>query len=285
MTARELIHRIETAILARYDAREAHQIALLVAAHHAGCNNQTAMLVADPDRTIHLTEEQAELIAARLVAGEPMQYLLGETDFYGRIFRVDGRVLIPRPETEELVDWIRRDERQAHTLLDVGTGSGCIAISLALELPAAKVSAIDISTDALTVARLNAERLGAKVDFRQADALGGLEQAFAPEQFDLIVSNPPYIPASDLKTMQTHVTEHEPHLALFVPDEDALCFYRAIARAGQRLLKPNGKLYFEIYHEAAEALCDLLAEEGYTHIVLRRDLCDKPRMLCGQKSV
>lgn len=285
MTARELIHRIETAILARYDAREAHQIALLVAAHHAGCNNQTALLVADPDRTIHLTEEQAELIIARLVAGEPMQYLLGETDFYGRIFRVDGRVLIPRPETEELVDWIRRDERRARTLLDVGTGSGCIAISLALELPAAEVSAVDISTDALTVAHLNAERLGAKVDFRQADALGGLEQAFAPEQFDLIVSNPPYIPASDLKTMQTHVTEHEPHLALFVPDEDALCFYRAIARAGQRLLKPNGKLYFEIYHEAAEALCDLLAEEGYTHIVLRRDLCDKPRMLCGQKSV
>lgn len=285
MTARELIHRIETAILARYDAREAHQIALLVAAHHAGCNNQTALLVADPDRTIHLTEEQAELIIARLVAGEPMQYLLGETDFYGRIFRVDGRVLIPRPETEELVDWIRRDERRARTLLDVGTGSGCIAISLALELPAAEVSAVDISTDALTVAHLNAERLGAKVDFRQADALGGLEQAFAPEQFDLIVSNPPYIPASDLKTMQTHVTEHEPHLALFVPDEDALCFYRAIARAGQRLLKPNGKLYFEIYHEAAEALCDLLAEEGYTHITLRRDLCDKPRMLCGQKSV
>jgi release factor glutamine methyltransferase len=285
MTARELIHRIETAILARYDAREAHQIALLVAAHHAGCNNQTAMLVADPDRTIHLTEEAAEQIAARLVAGEPMQYLLGETDFYGRIFRVDGRVLIPRPETEELVDWIRRDERRAHTLLDVGTGSGCIAISLALELPAAEVSAVDISTDALTVAHLNAERLGAKVDFRQADALGGLEQAFAPEQFDLIVSNPPYIPASDLKTMQTHVTEHEPHLALFVPDEDALCFYRAIARAGQRLLKPNGKLYFEIYHEAADALCTLLKEEGYTAIELRHDLCDKPRMLCGQKSV
>ena len=285
MTARELIHRIETAILARYDARESHQIALLVAAHYAHCGHQTAMLVADPDHIIDLTEEAAERIVMRLVAGEPMQYLLGETDFYGRIFRVDNRVLIPRPETEELVDWIRRDERQARTLLDVGTGSGCIAISLALELPATQVSAVDISADALAVARFNAERLSARVDFRLADALGGLEQAFAPEQFDLIVSNPPYIPASDQTTMQAHVTEHEPHLALFVPDEDALCFYRAIARAGQRLLAPNGKLYFEIYHEAADTLCDLLAEEGYSHIVLRRDLCDKPRMLCGQKSV
>ena len=284
MTARELIQHLETAIRALYDEREARQIALLVAAHHAGLGIHTAALLADPDRKIDLSAEAVEQLATRLAAGEPMQYILGETDFYGRSFRVDERVLIPRPETEELVDWIRCEERSARTLLDVGTGSGCIAISLALELPEAQVMAIDISEGALAVARNNAEQLGAQITLRRADALTELEETFAPDSFDLIVSNPPYIPATDLATMHANVTEHEPHLALFVPDEDMLRFYRAIARAGKRLLKSRGRLYFEIYHAAAEALCTLLAEEGYTDIELRKDLCDKPRMLCGRKS-
>ncbi len=285
MTARELIHHFEQPLNRLYDKREAHQIALLVAAAYAGLGMQTAALVADPEREVVISEAEINHLTERLSAGEPMQYILGTTDFYGRLFQIDRRVLIPRPETEELVDWICREERTARRLLDVGTGSGCIAISLRLELPTAEVAAVDYSADALAVARLNAEVLGAQIDFRQGDALHGLVELFDGEQpFDLIVSNPPYIPSSDRAAMHRNVLEHEPHLALFIPDEDPLRFYRAIARAGRELLTDDGRLYFEIYHEASDALGLLLADEGYTAIEVRRDLCDKPRMLCCRKS-
>lgn len=281
MQARRFIRRLTDALAPLYDPREARQIALVAAADRAGLGGCTAPLVADPDREIDLDEATAEAWIRRLAAGEPLQYVLGETDFFGRTFRVDRRVLIPRPETEELVDRIRRTEPAARRILDVGTGSGCIAVTLALELPAARVSAVDISDDALTVARANADRLGAAVDFRQADALHGLEAAFAGEEpFDLIVSNPPYVPERDRATMHRNVRDHEPALALFVPDDDPLRFYRAIAEAGRTLLRPGGALCFEIYHEAGEALRDLLAALHYTQIELLRDLRDQPRMLC-----
>ena len=283
MQAKILIQTLLSACLTHYDEREAEQIARLVAAHLAGLGNHTAPLLVDPTRAWAIDEERLADAVTRLRAGEPMQYILGHTDFYGRLFSVDRRVLIPRPETEELVHRICHEERTARRLLDVGTGSGCIAISLALELPAATVSAVDISTDALALARHNAEQLGAKVDFRQADALGGLKQAFMPEQFDLIVSNPPYIPASDLTTMQTHVTEHEPHLALFVPDEDALCFYRAIACAARRLLTAEGSLWFELHENYAEATASMLREEGFSQSRIYYDLFDKPRMLWSSR--
>jgi len=182
-----------------------------------------------------------------------------------------------------LVDWIVRDERQATRLLDVGTGSGAIAVSLALELPQAEVTAIDLSADALTLAAENAARLGASVRFVEADALQGLAQRFAAETFDLIVSNPPYVPDSDRETMHRNVLDYEPHIALFVPDQDPLRFYRVIAQAAQQLLKPGGKLYFEIYHKAADDLEQLLCALGYEEVTVRRDLFDKPRMLCCQK--
>lgn len=284
MTARTLIQRLERALLTLYDPREAHQIALLVAAHQLGAGTHTATLLADPEREIPLSEAQVEVLTQRLSSGEPMQYVLGETDFFGRLFKVDARVLIPRPETEELIDLIRRNEPHARQLLDIGTGSGCIAISLALELPEAEVTAIDLSPEALEVARENATALGAHVTFIEADALHGLEERFAPATFDVLVSNPPYIPDADRQAMHCNVVEHEPHLALFVPDDDPLRFYRAIARAGQHLLTEGGALYFEIYHLAADALCQLMEELGYTAITIHRDLCDKPRMLCCRKS-
>ncbi|MDO4759035.1 MAG: peptide chain release factor N(5)-glutamine methyltransferase [Rikenellaceae bacterium] len=279
MQAKELIHILECAVAPLYEGREAHQIALLVAAYLADLGDYTAPLVADPTREIPVEKSTVERYAARLAAGEPMQYIIGTTDFFGRTFAVDGRVLIPRPETEELVDWIRREERAARRLLDVGTGSGCIATTLALELPEARVFALDISPEALAVARANAIRLGAEVDFREGDALKGLAECF-DEQFDVIVSNPPYVPDADRATMHCNVLENEPHLALFVPDEDILCFYRAIAEAGRTLLVEGGKLYFEIYHEAAEAMRDLMERLGYEEVVVRCDLQDKPRMLC-----
>ena len=285
MKARHLINHLSNALTPLYDAREAMQIARYITADQAGLGDQISQLIADPDREIPLSEEALQELTKRLCAGEPMQYVIGSTDFYGRSFRVDPRVLIPRPETEELVDWIRRDEPQARRLLDVGTGSGCIAISLALELPEAEVIALDRSAEALSVAGENARLLGAhNIILREADALHELETTFAEEErFDLIVSNPPYIPASDRATMHCNVVEHEPQMALFVPDEDWLLFYRAIARAGQVLLRTGGKLYFEIYSEAADAMRTLLHDEGYEAIEVRCDMQDKARMVCARK--
>lgn len=330
MRARTLIRTLTEALAPLYELREARQIALLIAAERAGFGSRTAPLVADPDREIPLDEAGAAAIARRLAAGEPVQYLLGEADFFDRRFRVDRRVLIPRPETEELVDWIRRAEPSARRILDVGTGSGCIAVTLALELPDARIAAVDLSDEALAVARGNAERLGAAIDLRQADALNGagafseteapagalngggarsetgvlsgagtrsstdvrsstgapigLARCFAGEEpFDVIVSNPPYVPRRDRAAMHPNVRDYEPDMALFVPDEDPLRFYRAIAAAGRALLRPAGALYFEIYHEAGEALRVLLAEAGYEAVELRCDLQGKPRMLCGRK--
>lgn len=282
MTARALRKLLSEAVASLYTPREREQIALLVTAHLAGLGDYVAPLLADPDRTIEVDEEALATTLQRLSEGHPMQYVIGQTDFYGRTFRVDESVLIPRPETEELVDWVLHDESQAHRLLDIGTGSGCIAISLALGLPHASVAAIDIAEETLATARKNSQLLGAAVDFRQADALGDMRTLF-DHRFDVIVSNPPYVPDHDRMEMHTNVLDHEPHRALFVPDDDILCFYRAIARAGHYLLEEEGRIYFEIYHRAADALCALMADEGYTDIRLRCDLQDKPRMLCCRK--
>lgn len=283
MQAKHLIQRLREACLVLYDEREAEQIAYLTAAHLVGLGDHTAPLRVDPVREWPIEEAQIEQVAQRLRSGEPMQYILGQTDFFGRNFTVDSRVLIPRPETEELVDLIRRSERSAKRILDIGTGSGCIAISLALELPEAEISAVDLSPDALGVARKNATQLGARVDFREGDALHGLEALFAPASFDVIVSNPPYVPESDRREMHRNVLEHEPAMALFVPDDDPLRFYRAIAEAGQHLLREEGALYFEIYHALADEMIRLVEGLGYTEVVVHRDLQDKPRMLCGRK--
>ncbi len=286
ISARELIARFEQVLRPLYEPREARQIARLVAADCAGLADRAGALLADPAYPIPIDEEQIIALTTRLAAGEPMQYIVGSTDFFGRSFRVDRRVLIPRPETEELVDWVRREESHAKRLLDVGTGSGCIATTLALELPHVAVAAIDCSTDALAVARENAALLGAKVDFREADALHDLVATFAGEEpFDVIVSNPPYIPEADKGSMHRNVLDHEPHRALFVPDTDWLLFYRAIAQAGHHLLTEGGRLYFELYSAAAKAIEQLLTEEGYTAITLRHDLYNKPRMICCQKSL
>ena len=231
MTRRGSIDALAARLTGLYDAREARSIALAAVAELSGLS--PSALLTDPEA--ELAVEGLEEAAARLAAGEPLQYVVGHTEFYGRRFAVREGVLIPRPETEELVDAILHGEREARRLLDVGTGSGCIAASLALGMPGTEVFAADISDDALTVAAENFQQLGAAVTLRKADALNGLEEAF-PERFDAIVSNPPYVPESDRAAMHPNVRDHEPGLALFVPDDDAIRFYRAIARAGRQML-------------------------------------------------
>lgn len=275
MTRRGSIDALAARLTGLYDAREARSIALAAVAELSGLS--PSALLTDPEA--ELAVEGLEESAARLAAGEPLQYVVGHTEFYGRRFAVREGVLIPRPETEELVDAILHGEREARRLLDVGTGSGCIAASLALGMPGTEVFAADISDDALTVAAENFQQLGAAVTLRKADALNGLEEAF-PERFDAIVSNPPYVPESDRAAMHPNVRDHEPGLALFVPDDDAIRFYRAIARAGRQMLTPGGRLWFEIYERAAAEIVRMLGAEGYTDTEVREDLFGKPRMVC-----
>ena len=225
----------------------------------------------------------------RLLNGEPVQYVVGKAEFGGRIFRVTSDVLIPRPETYELCQWLEEEERgkrkeeRDFSILDIGTGSGCIAITLALDMPQAKVEAWDISADALTVARENAQELQAKVKFEQVDVLSSL-----PAQGGLgwvsIISNPPYICQKEAVEMEQHVLDHEPHQALFVPDEDPLLFFRAIARLGQKALHKDGRLYFEINPAYHQELTKMLDKMGYSEIETRKDLFGKNRMIKAKRT-
>ena len=223
-------------------------------------------------------ERDSRLKAAldSLKKGEPLQYVIGSTPFCGLTFKVDSRVLIPRPETAELVEWIARDAYNDGSLLDIGTGSGCIAISLAHVLTGWKVQGWDISDGALEVARQNNGLNGTDVEFSKVDILNAPDQDYG---FDVIVSNPPYIMDSEKAQMENTVLDYEPHTALFVPDNDPLLFYRAIAVFGRRALNQNGRLYFEINPLKAEAMMDLLLVTGYHDIELRKDIFGKQRMI------
>ena len=275
-TRRELLRRIESRITGLYDAREARSIALTLLADRTGLT--PSALLTDPDAPLAVEGFDDDI--GELATGRPVQYVTGRTEFLDRPFAVREGVLIPRPETEELALWIIRREGAARRLLDVGTGSGCIAVTLARLIPESRITAVDISEKALSIARENARRLDAKVDFRQGDALGELFPG-QREQFDLIVSNPPYIPRSEKASIRVNVTGYEPAEALFVEDGDPLIFYRAIARNARRLLRPGGRLYFEIHENFADETFRMLTREGFPDTAVRRDLNDKNRMTCS----
>jgi release factor glutamine methyltransferase len=209
---------------------------------------------------------------------KPIQYILGDTEFYGLVFKVSPSVLIPRPETEELVDWIIKDskEKQNISILDIGTGSGCIAVTLAKKLPNAKLFALDVSAEALKLATINAETNEVEVEFIEADIL---DWDFGDLKFDIIVSNPPYVRELEKEAMSANVLNHEPHLALFVKDDDALLFYRTITDVANKILKPKGQLFFEINENLGEDTKQLLVDAGYENIELKQDVFDKNRML------
>ena len=216
----------------------------------------------------------------KLAQGCPVHYLLGETEFYGLPVKVSPAVLIPRQETEELVQRIVQQYAGKHVKIwDVGTGSGCIAVSLAKLLPDAEVFATDLSEDALKVARHNAELNGVGVTFACHDMSDAEHLPFGDTRFDVIVSNPPYIPASDRTTMHCNVTDYEPSLALFVPDDDTLCCYRALASISQRTLCPGGRLHVETYHDFHDELTALFFQYGFSDVHSLKDMNGRLRFV------
>lgn len=220
-------------------------------------------------------------VIGRLRAGEPIQYIIGSTEFDGRRFLLDRSTLIPRPETAGLVEWVGGCLRPGMRLLDIGTGSGCIAVSLACRCPGAAVDALDVDPEAVAVARRNADLNGAQVRFFVRDILRF--DAYPWETYDLLVSNPPYVRESEKADMEPRVLDYEPARALFVPDGDPLLFYRAIARLGRRCLKPGGRLFFEINEALGDETAALLRAEGYTDVELRADYRGRQRMAGGKR--
>lgn len=226
------------------------------------------------------TNKFTEIIGL-LKNGHPIQYILGETEFAGLRFALNHSTLIPRPETAELVEWIGSFCGTPKKILDIGTGSGCIAIALAHRYPHCTVSGIDISAEAIDIAQQNAERNAAKVGWMVRDILH-FEQ-YKWERYDLIVSNPPYVRECEKADMEAKVLQFEPATALFVSDEDPLLFYRRICEFGRQYLNPQGEIFFEINEALGRESMELMRRQGYTRLELRKDFYGKERMIKGTK--
>lgn len=246
-------------------------------------------LILNPNLTITKAEEQPLFEAlSQLKLEAPIQYIIGETEFYGLKLKINEHTLIPRPETEALVDWIVKEPRsknQELRILDIGTGSGCIAIALAKNLPNAKVYALDVSEEALKMARENAKTNQVEVEFIHRDILATdlVQLGSASQKFDVIVSNPPYVRNLEKAEMKGNVLNYEPHTALFVEDKDPLVFYRAISQFAVENLTENGQLFFEINQYLGKEMIQLLETFDFQEIELRKDLFGKDRMLKGIK--
>ncbi len=282
MTLYQATRRLEEALAPLYDEREARNIAGLVMEHLTGWNRIDRLM----NRQHGLYGQkmrELERCESELLQHRPVQYVLNEAWFYGMNLQVDERVLIPRPETEELAEWIVDDistdgKEQGLKILDVGTGSGAIALALKKGLPASEVAACDKSSDALEVAAANAARQGLSVRFLQCDFLVPAQwELLTP--VDVLVSNPPYIPLTDQPAMQQHVLDYEPHLALFVPADDPLLFYRAIAAFAHQRLPAQGAAYMEIHEAMAADLISLFGSAGFAEVKCRQDLQGKDRMI------
>ena len=276
MILRHIIRTIREAVTPLYGEREAESVARLVVCDRLEYN--LSQLVTHYDEECDIVD--LERIVEELRRGRPVQYVLGRAEFCELEFEVEEGVLIPRPETEELVYRIAETAKRGARILDIGTGSGAIAITLAKFVKDAEVVAVDISHEALVIAEHNAKRLGVKVDFIEADALGDLS---ALGEFDVIVSNPPYIPQSDIVDMRKNVVDFEPHTALFVPDDDILKFYRATAKNATKMLREGGSLWFELDETAGEEICSMLRKMGFTQIELFEDANAKPRMVWSRR--
>jgi len=277
-----------------YDEREAATIAAMVLEKVTGLARLNRITKNEEPLNVHQLH-QLTAFHHRLLQHEPVQYVLEEAWFYGLKLFVDRNVLVPRPETEELVDWIvsdikaagldvfnraegEADETTKLKILDVGTGSGCIALALKKTMPKAEVWACDINDDALNVARRNGSELGIRVDFTALDFLDEA-QCRQLSTVDVLVSNPPYIPLRDRDQMRPNVVQHEPHAALFVYDEDPLMFYKAIASFARHRLYEGGSIYAEIHEDHGKDIADLFRKEGFINVELRKDMQGKDRMV------
>lgn len=266
----------------QYPPEEINSFFNLLMEHHLRITRLDLAL--DPGKEISPIEvKKFEEALQPLLNHEPIQYIIGETEFFGLQFKVNPHVLIPRPETEELVQWVLEDLQKKKindiSILDIGTGSGCIALSLAKNFPQATISAMDISQEALNCARNNAESNGVKINFIQQDILN-LDNL--PHQYDVIISNPPYVRELEKKEMSRNVLEHEPSLALYVKDEDPLIFYKKITKLAEAGLKKNGNLYFEINQYLAEETKGIVVNSNLQP-ELRKDIFGNYRMLKGSR--
>ncbi len=287
MTIGEAHKHLSLVLQAIYDPREARNIANLVTEHITGFRSSERVIHQQKNLGVN-EEELFQQTTIELLTHKPVQYVLHEVHWYKMKLYVDERVLIPRPETEELVNWIIEDAKQAAgdargTMLDVGTGSGCIAIALKKSLPQIKMYATDISAEAINVAKQNAVKEKAEVEFIEMNAVDK-EQWKGLPLLDYIVSNPPYVTQSEAGFMNNNVLNFEPHLALFVPDNNPLFFYNAISTFGWHYLKNGGKLFFEINESFGNEVADLLVKKGYQNIELKKDLQNKNRMIRAVKN-
>ena len=286
MTIHEASQQLRFQLFDLYDDREAANIADLLMENITGWTKIDRVV----NKAVPLSaiqQQQLRDYSRALLANKPLQYVLHEAWFFGMKLYVDENVLIPRPETEELADWIIKDARNwvpklregiGNWALDIGTGSGCIPLAIKKNLPGIEVHAVDISEGALEVAKKNAATQKLDIHFHQLDILNEAARQTLP-QFDIIVSNPPYIPQSDKATMAANVLQYEPHLALFVENEDPLLFYKAIAEFAHTHLKPGGIVYLEIHEEMAQAIIALYTKKGFSDIELRKDMQGRDRML------
>jgi release factor glutamine methyltransferase len=271
-----LSQQIQQAIASIYPEREAKAIAQAYLNMVCGVTTLDILLEKMVKEPVNFAAD-----LSRLAAGVPLQYVTGKAYFFDRLFSLNAATLIPRPETEELVSQVLNliGNKPTH-LLDIGTGSGCIAISLALEAPQAQVSAWDVAKEAIAQAQENADHLGAQVAFKQQDVF---DWSSDQVMWDVIVSNPPYVLDAEKAEMEAHVLNHEPHAALFVPDEDPLLFYRVIGEMAQVRLKPGGFLCFEINRAFGLQNRALAEAQGFENIQLLKDFHGNHRMLIAQQ--
>lgn len=281
LTIQAAFTQITNALATTHSSREAASIAHIIIEHITGMGKLDRIVYKDSALTT-VQENQLQDSLKALLQQQPVQYVTGKSWFYGMELQVNNQVLIPRPETEELVEWIVNDrkinENEAVSILDIGTGSGAIPLALKKELPQAGVWAVDVSTGALEIAALNASHQKLDIHFAQMDVLDTAATAGLP-QFDIIVSNPPYICQSEQADMQQQVLAHEPSLALFVPDNDALLFYRRIGLLAKQKLSSNGMLYFEINEAFGKEVVTLLQQQGFSKVTLKQDMFGKDRMV------
>jgi release factor glutamine methyltransferase len=284
MTTRDFTTTLAAALHPLYPEREAEAIAALVVEHLLGIDSLQRMMDAQepvPESALAALPP----LQARLLAHEPVQYVLGTAYFSDMELEVTPATLIPRPETEELVHLIAQEQRARRglTVLDVGTGSGCLALALARALPRSVVTAVDISAEALAVARRNAARYAPAVAFQQVDILREMPAGLAASTLDVLVSNPPYVRESERTQMRENVLAWEPATALFVPDDDPLLFYRRLAEIGQELLRPGGSMYLEINEALGSETAGLLTQCGFVEVRVEADMFGKARMVRGTR--